>query len=432
MFDEVFQTMALWLPGVGVMLALTILSGFFSASETALFSLSRNDLQAFLEGSVLERRIVALLGDSSRLLTAILFWNLVTNLSYFAVSVVVARRLALAGYPEGSWMIGALGLVSIILLGEVLPKSLSVVFPRRISLFVVWPLALSVTVLDRVIPPLLMITRGLKRGFWPRLEQEVFLEAEDLEKAVDLSSQSSEMIQHERKVLHQILDLKETTVEELMRPRGTYITVTEPVVWRDLGRSLPPGGFAAVVEPGTDQVCGVYWLTGTIYNPKKGLRSFRETVVYVPWCAHAARALSMMREKLCHTAVVVDEYGQTIGMLSQQDLLDSIFTVSTTPTRLIHTRDTLLKIGDETYHLDGLTTLRFLAQHLNLPYDPEAEPSVTVAGLLHQLLRRFPEVGDQCVWQGWRMRVFDVSGPSRIRVLLERDRENSTSQGRTP
>ncbi len=426
MFEEVLHTIGIWLPGVGVMLGLTLLSGFFSGSETALFSLSRDDLQTFRNGTPWERAIVVLTEDSARLLTAILFWNLVINLAYFAVSVAVARRLLLAGYTEGAWLLGILSVAFLILSGEVIPKSLAVVFPQKISLLVIWPLSLSVAALDRIIPRLLAITRGLKRGFWPQLEPETFLQAEDLEKAVDLSSQSSEIVQHERQVLHQILDLREIFVEELMRPRGTYFTVTEPVVWQDLGQGLPPGGFVAVVEPGTDQVQGVYWLTDTLFNARKGLRSFRETVVFTPWCAHAALALGQMREKLCHTAVVVDEYGQTIGILTQQDIIDTLFALEGNRSRLIHRREALLKIGEETYHLDGLTTLRFLAQRLNLPYDPEAEPSVTVVGLLHQLLRRFPEVGDECIWQGWKLRVFDVNGPSRIRVLLERAEEQAT------
>ena len=429
MIDQLWSTLGIWLPGVGIMFALTCLSGFFSGSETALFSLSRDDLQSFRSGNVNEKQIVTLLGDSSRLLTAILFWNLIINLSYFAVSVVVARRLSVVGLNEGAWVISFGGLVGIILMGEVLPKSLSVAFPRSISKLVVWPLTISVRLVDRIIPAMLVITRSLQRGFWPDLREEAVLDAEDLEKAVDLTSQSNEVMEQERAILHHILDLKEITAEELMRPRGTYVTVTEPVAWRDIGFSLPPGGFAAIVESGSDQVVGVYWMNGTIYNARKGLRSFRESVISVPWCAHAARVLGQMREKLCHCAVVVDEYGETIGVLTQQDLLDTIFSVSPSRARLILKREAILKIGEDAYHLDGLTTLRFLAQHLDIPFDGDDEPIVTVAGLLHQHLKRFPEVGDECPWQGWKLRVFDVSGPSRIRVLMEKTSGESARNG---
>ncbi len=419
MAEEILKSLTLWLPGVSIMIALTVASAFFSGSETAVFSLTRDDLQGFRNGKPGEKQIVQLLIDPSRLLTAILFWNLVINLSYFAVSVVVARRLLINGYESVGWLLSIFGVVSIILFGEVLPKSLSVVIPGAISRLVVWPLSISVRLLDRVLPILAVITRGLTRGFWPKLQEETIIDAEDLEKAVDLSSQSSEMIANERIILHHILDLSEIAVEEIMRPRGTYLTVNEEAIWQDFGHSTPPGGFAAIVESGTDQVQGVFWMHGTIYSESKGLKSFRETVVYVPWCADAARTLSLIRAKLCHVAVVVDEYGQTIGLLTQQDLLDTILSTSPSRARRILKREAMLKIGDHTFHLDGLTTLRYLASHLGIDFDSDQEPSVTVAGLLHQNLRRFPEVGDEMLWQGWKLRVIDVTAPGRVRVLLE-------------
>ncbi len=419
MLHDVLNSVSLWLPGVSLMLVLTVVSGFFSGSETALFSLSRDDLHRLRTGSRAEIQIFYLLSQPTRLLTAILFWNLVVNLSYFAISVVLARRLMIAEFQGVAWGISLAGVTSLILFGEVIPKSLAVAFPRRISELVIWPLSISVRLLDRIIPVLQMTTRGLQRGFWGDLKEETVLDADDLEKAVDLSSQSSEMIAHERNILHHILDLSEIVVEEIMRPRGTYITVSAPVSWQDLGQKMPAGGFVAIVEHGTDQVSGVFWLTDTIYNARQGLESFREAVIFLPWCAHAAVALDAMRSQLCHVAAIVDEYGQTVGVLTQQDLLDTIFSSSPSRARRILNREAVLEVDNNVYHLDGLTTLRYLAQHLNIDFDPEKEQSITLAGLLHKKLKEFPKVGDECVWKEWNFRVIDVKDRSRIRVLAE-------------
>ena len=412
------------------MLILTAVSGFFSGSETALFSLSRDDLHRFRTGSRGEMQIFHLLSQPTRLLTAILFWNLIVNLSYFAISVVLARRLMNAEFRGVAWGISFAGVVGLILFGEVLPKSLAVTFPRQISELVIWPLSLSVRLLDRVIPVLQMITLGLQRGFWADLKEETVLDADDLEKAVDLSSQSSEMIAQERNILHHILDLSEIVVEEIMRPRGTYITVSPSVSWQDLGQKMPAGGFVAIVEQGTDQVNGAFWLNDTIYDAKQGLESFRESVVYLPWCAHAAVALDTMRSQMCHVAVIVDEYGQTVGTLTQQDLLDSIFSSSPSRARRILNREAVLEVDKNVFHLDGLTTLRYLSQHLGIDFDPEQEQSVTLAGLLHKKLKAFPEVGDECVWMGWKFRVIEVKDRSRIRVLAEPVDQNGDHPGR--
>ena len=91
--SEFISAAALWMPGAPAMLCLVLASAFFSASETALFYLSRDELRALSAGNPRERVAAEVLRDPERLLTAILFWNLVVNLTYFMVSVVTARRL---------------------------------------------------------------------------------------------------------------------------------------------------------------------------------------------------------------------------------------------------------------------------------------------------------------------------------------------------
>ena len=106
-----------WLPGVVAMFCLVLASGFFSASETALFYLSHDELRGLRSGRPREHMAAALLSDPDRLLTAILFWNLLINLTYFAISMVVAHRLSEdSGY--GAVGFSLLSLIVIILFGD--------------------------------------------------------------------------------------------------------------------------------------------------------------------------------------------------------------------------------------------------------------------------------------------------------------------------
>ena len=82
-----------WLPGLLAMLVLMGVSGFLSASETALFFLSHEEIRGFRMGRARERAAAALLSDPDRVLTGILFWNFVVNLLYFAIAIVVSQRL---------------------------------------------------------------------------------------------------------------------------------------------------------------------------------------------------------------------------------------------------------------------------------------------------------------------------------------------------
>lgn len=146
--NELLNAAPLWLPGAAAMAGLIVASGFFSGSETAIFYLSRDELRVMQMGKPRERMVAELLRDPDRVLTAILFWNLLINLTYFAVSVVTARQLVRGGYSGLAGLISFLALAAIIVFGEIVPKSLSITLRRHIAVLVSYPLALAVRILD--------------------------------------------------------------------------------------------------------------------------------------------------------------------------------------------------------------------------------------------------------------------------------------------
>ena len=127
--SEFLQTMAAEAHWMLAMCVLVLGSAFFSSCETALFYLSHDELRAFRMGRPRERVVAQLLSQPDRLLSAVLFWNLIINLTYFAVSIIVAHQLANSGHKAAAGAFGLVSVFGIILLGEVLPEK----FRRRIS-----------------------------------------------------------------------------------------------------------------------------------------------------------------------------------------------------------------------------------------------------------------------------------------------------------
>lgn len=408
----------LWLPGVGAMACLIFASAFFSSSETALFYLSHDELRSLRAGRRRESMAAALLGNPDRLLTAILFWNLVINLSYFACSVVVTQRLAAAGYGGAAGGFGAGSLVLIILLGEVLPKSVAVVFRRPLAVLFSWPLAAAVRVLDPVTPLLGKVSRVVRRAFWPGIERETILDADDLERAVEASEVSDEVVRQEREVLHNILDLSEIRVEEVMRPRGTYVMLSPPVQLEDLQGKIPEGDYVAVCSPGSEEIETVIPLADFSVVPDENLQAVAEEVVHVPWCANLAATLQLLRDRFASVAVVVNEYGETVGIVTYEDVIDTIFVPEPSRARRLLKRDPVVALGEGIWQVEGMTSLRFLCRYLGLEYEPTADGQVTVAGLLYDLLEHLPQVGDECLWRGYRIRVTEVQSRWQLRVQL--------------
>ncbi|MGC1273959.1 MAG: CNNM domain-containing protein [Planctomycetaceae bacterium] len=413
----------LWLPGL-VMFGLAAVSAFCSGSETAIFYLSPDELRAMRSGSSREQAVAALLAAPERLLTGLLFWNLTVNMTYFAVSGIAVANLASAGHEATAGAFGVVSLAGIILFGEVLPKSAAVVFRRPLATFAAWPLAAMVRLVDPIAPPLAALTAALRRAFWPKLEPESFLDAADLERAVEASTASREVVLLERQVLHNVLDLSEIRLEEAMRPRGSYRVMTPPVHRIDLHGPLPPGGFIALREADSDDVDRIVALPTLTAIPERHVEAKAVDLVHLPWSATLAVALQSMRSKDAAAISVVNEHGETIGILTRDDLLDALLLPEADRAKRLLRRDPILEVGPGVFHVEGVTKLRHLAVRLGLDdYEPDDEENVTIAGLLAEELEHVPEAGETMHWHGWSFKVIDVDDRTLRRVLAEKTPE---------
>ncbi|QDT91025.1 CNNM domain-containing protein [Gimesia algae] len=410
MMIALIDTVAIWFPGSLALLALIFASGFFSGSETAIFYLSRSELRQFSKGKPSEQIVAALAADADRLLTAVLFWNLLINLSYFAVAGVIARRLADQGMTAAAGIFTVGSLLAIILFGEVLPKSLSIVFRKKIAILVSWPLAASVRLLDPVIPLLQNISRLMRRTFWPHIQKESYLHSEDLERAVDASGSSEEVIRHERQILHNILDLSEMLVEEAMRPRGTYLTFNMPVQLEDLTKITPNTDYIILRKRDTesDEIERIISLTELSSFSEKMLNQKSKRVIHVPWCANLSDVYSRFQAEDCYFASVVDEYGETIGIVSHDDIIDTLLSPEPSRAKRILRREPVREVAPGVYHVEGITTLRYLCRKLQQDYEIADDGLLTVAGMFHEKLEHIPEVGEICDWLGFELEVIEV------------------------
>ncbi len=281
----------------------------------------------------------------------------------------------------------------------------------------IWPLASAVRVLDPLIPILQRVSRSIRRAFWPHIKREAYLNADDLEKAVE-ASPSGQLKPAEREILHNLLDLSEIPVEDVMRPRGTYVSAGRPAHLSNLSGEVPPTGYLMIAEGKEGNVEAAVPLTRFSVMPQEDLHTAAEDVIHVPWCANLATTLQTLRDRFASVASVVNEYGETIGVVTYEDIIDTILNPQPSRTKRLLKRDPVLEVDKGKYHVDGLTTLRYLAARLGVDFDPEAESQSTVAGLFHDRLERLPEKGDACEWRGLRPKVFDLLDRGGIRVIV--------------
>jgi CBS domain containing-hemolysin-like protein len=405
------------------MLVLLLGWAFFSASEAALFSLNRGDRRSFERGNRAQRRAAQLLKAPDRLLTTVLFWSLALDLAYFALASLMAIRLGergtLGGWGVAAWSGGAV--LAAIVVAEVLPKNFGVLQSRYMAALFSLPLAVAVRVSRPLLPVLRTLNVLSRRLIWPGFQPEPYLEVGDLERAVSLSTPDAALMEQEEVVLHNILALSEFRVDELMRPR-TRITLFRPgMSLAELNGEAPRSGYVLLTEPNSDEIAAAIPLNNLSDIPDDRVDHLAEPVGYVPWCTSVAAALDQMRRDDERVLVVVNERGESMGIVTYDDILDNIFTRTASRSARLLDRHPIREVSPGVWQVTGMTSLRRLTRHFGIPRRPGK--TVTVAGVFQESLGRLPVVGDECRWADFRLRVLDAPEQGQLLVELTKELE---------
>jgi len=403
-----------WLAALGLLFC----SAFFSSSEAALFYLGSRERRELASGNRAQRIAAGLLADPDRLLTAVLFWNLLVNVVYFAVVSIAVLDLENQGRGAQAGLLALGSLLAVIVFSEMLPKSLAVLQPRAVAALVAVPLAAAVRVLDPALPVLRKITLVSRRVLWPTFESEPYLRVRDLERAVELSTSDAALLEHEQAVLQSIVSLSEIRVDELMRPRTQFVAFRPPVSLADLGGRMTPSGYLLVTEPDSDEVAGAVSLKQLHHVPAERLETRARPVVYVPWCTTVAEALEAMQRAQRLVAAVVNEMGETIGILTFDDLLETLFSPTASRSQRLLRRTPIREVGPGVWRVTGMTSLWRLVRHFGV--ERPTSKSVTVAGVIQETLERLPQPGDECSWGPFHFKVIEAPERGQLTVELTR------------
>jgi CBS domain containing-hemolysin-like protein len=398
------------------MLALITASAFCSCAEAAIFSLQGDDRRALRYGNAAQRTAVDLLNRPDRLLTGILFWNLVFNFGFFIVGSVVEYRLSLERRFTELAVLTSGSLIGMIIFGEMLPKTIGVQQPRLLAGLTALPMAAMVRALDPVMPVFALANNLLQRLLLPRFQREAYLEISDLERAIELSTDDANLAALEQSALRNIVLLSELTAEELMRPRNQYTAYSAPVHLEHLKGELPRTGYLLISDEDSDDIAAAIPLKQLAAIPRQHLEQFSQPVVYVPWCSTVASILEELRRQEREVAAVVNEYGETVGIVTIVDIMETIFEDQSSRSARLLATSSIIPVAPDSWHVTGITNLRRLSRHFDVPL--ESSRSVTVAGVLQEQLQRIPAEGDELLWSGFYFHVLEAEDSGAVKVEL--------------
>jgi putative hemolysin len=391
----------LWLLLAGLLTA----SGIVSASETALFCLTPAERRRV--GADAER----LLRDSRGVLISILFANLLVNLLFFTFSA----RLVHSDdpYVKTAWGLGAV--VVLVAFGETLPKVIALrarVAVARRSARLLLVLVSGLRPLRGLLEKLLEF---LHRALGPAAHQEGGVTTEALAQALERSAEKGLLLGSEAEFLTGVLELESMRVREIMTPRVEMVFLDKSeedradAIARGLAAKLP---WIVVIDGNPDRIVGRVRLRDLLSPEPRPLVDLLKPVRFVPELASALAALNFLREQHLAQAVVVDEWGGTAGLVTIEDVFESI--VGDLRVEGEREERPIEVLPEGGFRVAGWLSIRDWNDLFG--HRVVATEFATIAGFVTVLLGRIPRAGDEARFGPFLFRVHTVHG-RRIEVL---------------
>jgi len=408
------------------MTGLIVCSAFFSGSEAALFSLSPRNRKSLSRTGLGGRVASRLLERPDRLLSAILFWNLLINMTYFAIAAIVGGKLESDADAGRTVAVAftALSLLAIIFFSEMLPKSFAVLSPLRVSVIVGPPLALAVRLVRPILPLVTVTNLAVSRLVWPNLQSEPEIDLADIELAIELGTDDAALLQRERTALRGLVEMAETRIGELMKPRNKLWICEGPPLRSVIAEGMSVSGYLLITgRDGTvTESIAVRMLRPSQLDD---LENMAEPVIYAPWSALVSQVLDQLNEEDRSVAVVVDEFGEMVGAVSIDDILRRVLAPGENDGSL--GESSIQQLTDGCYRVAGSVSVRALAKRLGI--EVVGEGFTTVAGFIQRHNERLPRPGDEAVMDCYRLTVTDEPGDEVLWIdvrVTAQDQESPT------
>ena len=405
-----------------LLIALILLSAFFSASETAFSSVNKIRLKNYVDekrrGS---KKALYIAENFDQALSTILVGNNIVNIAAASISAKVATDLF--GGSTGL-VISTVGMTILILIfGEVLPKSLAKEHAESFSLLISDVLYMLIQLFTPVTALLVMLKKVVSKLVGQRADVPSVTE-EEIKVMVNLSEEEGVIDNKEKELVHRSLDFNDILVGEIFTPRIDMVAVevNQPVeeirdiFLRERYSRVP------VYEGDIDNVIGILsesdFFSQLVQGKEVNVRQLLRTPLFVVESMRISTLLPELQKSKVHMAIVIDEFGGTSGLITLEDILEQI--VGEIWDEHDEAVKTFQKINDYEYEFNAELPLDEFCDILGI--EELESSSHTLGGWVFEMFERIPIVGESFEHESLTVTVRQVEN-RRIRKVLVRIRE---------
>jgi len=412
---------AFWLT-IAAILALLVLSAFFSGSETALTASSRGKLRAQADrGSRAAATALKLTEDGERLIGAVLLGNNMVNILAASLATALFTRF----FGESGVALATLVMTLLVLIfAEVLPKTYAITNPEFAAARVARPIRLVVIVFSPVVAAVRLLVRGMLWVFGVRTDPDSHILSlrEEIAGAINLGHHEGAVEKADRDRILGALDLGDRTVEEIMRHRSAIEMLDADSSPEEIVAQVVQSTHTRlpVFKDDPENIVGVVHIrdllrevdrlmreAGGTYLALSGLRilDVARSPYFVPETTPLDEQMRQFLHQRRHFALVVDEYGALHGLITLEDILEEIVGEIEDEFDEVGTDTILTPIDGGGYMVDGATTIRDLNRQTD--WDLPDNEANTIAGLVIHEAQTIPAAGQVFSFHGFRFEVVE-------------------------
>ena len=311
-----------------LMLVMVVLSAFFSMSETAFSSASDTKLRIAVENKVAgAKKAIYLYERFDKTVTTLLIGNNLVNVALSTIAVIFFTDLVISRDANVISLVTTLVVtITLLLFGEIVPKMIAKSHSEAVCTKVSW----IVYILSLIFFPLVMLFVGIQRLLTRNQNTDSTIEKEELDVIIDELQDSGEIENSEANVLHNVLDLGETSVEDIMVPRIKMEALDYESTLDEVKTFMLDNAYSRipVYKKDKDHVVGILYerdfFPALVKNSKMSWRKLIRPVKFVSAAMKADDLIREMQISKTHLAVVSGEYGEVLGIVTMEDALEEL------------------------------------------------------------------------------------------------------------
>lgn len=402
-----------------LLIVLIVLSGFFSATETAFSTVNKIRLKNYADsGNKKAATALKIAENFDKTLATVLIGNNVVNIASASVATVVFTALCGASGPAVSTVVMT---VIVLIFGEVLPKSFAKQNSETLALAFSGIINMLCTVLSPFAFLLVKLTDALtkKKG-----DDKPSVTEEELKYIVESIEEEGVLEEKESDLVQSALEFDEIQVQEIVTPRVDMVTIDVEDDWEeilDLAKNSTVSRIP-VYEKSIDHIIGIVHvrdiLLDQVENQTHNIRGLLSECMFVHKTMNISKLMENMRKEKAQVAIVTDDYGGTLGLVTMEDVLEEL--VGEIWDEYDNVEEVFQKLDEDTYLVSGDANVFDMMDELELDFKDFDSDYNTVSGWTLEVMEHIPQVGESFTYHNLRVTVTKMEEQRITKLKVEK------------